>query len=97
MKTPAKLIDSGDNVQQGKKMLLELPLEIHAWVKEIAETTGTPQPKVVTMVLQQASVTAARHYIDQIETVKAEQRAAEIDAKLSELQAERKQLQSKLN
>jgi hypothetical protein len=92
------VIETGDTTQpQMKKMMLELPIDIHSWIRTIAEATQMTQPHVVLMALADVTKTPTKHYVDRLEQAKAQKRASDIAEQLRALKAEYEALQTKLS
>lgn len=79
-----------------KKMMLDVPMPIHDWIRTIAERTGITQPKVVQLVLQQAIQSPATSYIEQIERTNAERELESLEKQEQELKQRRVLLTEKL-
>lgn len=81
---------SGDS--KDKKMILKLDPQKHAWVKSIAEATGTTQPKVINLILAEASKAHADDYIEQIQKMHAQESLKKLKAEAESTEAEIKRL-----
>ncbi len=80
-----------------KQMILKLDHHKHAWVKSIAEATGTTQPNVVNLILAEASKAHADDYIDQIKRLHAKEALKQLEAEHYEKEAEIKRLKELLD
>ena len=85
------------DVSRDKKMILALDPAKHSWVKSIADATGMAQPKVVNLIIAEASKVHADDYIAQINKLNAKDKLAEIEEKAKQLESERKRLKDLLD
>lgn len=95
MPKSAKTETASGDFQQ-KKMILAVPIDIHDWIKTIAEKTGITQPHVVKLVLEQAIKSTAAGYIEQIERTQAEKELAELEQLERDIKQKRLVLAEKL-
>lgn len=86
---------SGDT--KTKSMILSLDPAIHAWIKNIAETTGKAQPKIVQMVLAKEANKPPEAYINQILEVEKKARAEQIKEQMNLMSKELQKLEEDIS
>lgn len=80
-----------------KQMILKLDPQKHSWVKTIADSAPElSMPKVINLILGEATKTPASHYIEQIQKMHAKEALKKLDADSAAMETERKRLKDLL-
>ncbi len=85
------------NDSRDKQMILKLDPAKHSWVKAIADSAPElSMPKVINLILGEATKTPPTHYIEQIQKMHAKEALKKLDEDAENMEIERKRLKDLL-
>ena len=95
IKKPRQLPETGD-IRKDTAMILKLDPVKHAWIKQIAESTGMTQPNVVNLVLSKAISEPSADYIGEIKRANAAEQMKQLEERQKALDLEKQRLKEML-